>query len=118
MRQTRYLRTDEHEEAVRSLEWAEAQARSLGEDSYQWKWVLISLHNAVQGFMVLALWQGITSHQKGGRSDWVDCHIFASMHWTSYNFVAGKRLRFYGTKKPTLCAPNAHIGNLESPWNL
>jgi hypothetical protein len=58
MRQTRYLRTDEHEEAVRSLEWAEAQARSLGEDSYQWKWVLISLHNAVQGFMVLALWQG------------------------------------------------------------
>jgi hypothetical protein len=54
----RYLRTDEREEAVRSLEWAEMQARSLVEEPYQWKWVLISLHNAVQGFMVLALWQG------------------------------------------------------------
>lgn len=58
MRQPRYLRTDEREEAVRSLEWAEQQARSIAEDPYQWKWVLIALHNAVQGFMVLALWNG------------------------------------------------------------
>lgn len=58
MAQARYLRTDEREEAVRSLEWAEIQARALLDDPYQWKWVLISLHNAVQGFMVLALWDG------------------------------------------------------------
>jgi hypothetical protein len=43
---------------VRSLEWSEIQARLLVKEPYQWKWVLISLHNAVQGFMVLALWQG------------------------------------------------------------
>ena len=54
----RYLRTDEREEAVRSLEWAELQARSLAVDAYLWKWVLISLHSASQGFMVLALWNG------------------------------------------------------------
>jgi hypothetical protein len=52
------LRTNEHEEAVRSLEFAELQARSLASDGYQWKWLLISLHNAAQGFMVLALWNG------------------------------------------------------------
>ena len=53
-----YLRTDEQEEAVRSLEWAEMQARTLATDAYAWKWVLIALHNAMQGFMVLALWNG------------------------------------------------------------
>ena|SRR3990167_316710 len=58
MTKARWLRTDEREEAVRSLRWAEIQTRSLLEDPYQWKWVLISLHNATQGFMVLALWNG------------------------------------------------------------
>ena len=53
-----FLRTSEHEEAVRSVEWAEVQARSLAEDPYLWKWVIIALHNAAQGFMVLALWGG------------------------------------------------------------
>jgi hypothetical protein len=55
---TRFLRTSEHEEAVRSLEWAEIQARGLSADPYLWKWVFIALHNAAQGFMVLALWNG------------------------------------------------------------
>jgi hypothetical protein len=53
-----YLRTNEHEEAVRSLEWAELQVRSVTTDPYLWKWVFIALHNAAQGFMVLALWNG------------------------------------------------------------
>lgn len=55
---SRFLRTSEHEEAVRSLEWAELQARELTADPYLWKWVFVSLHNAAQGFMVLALWNG------------------------------------------------------------
>lgn len=58
MTQARCLRTDEREEAVRSLEWSEIQARLLPDDPYQWKWILIALHNATQGFMVLALWNG------------------------------------------------------------
>jgi len=53
-----YLRTDEREEAVRSLEFARSQAALLSDDPYAWKWILISLHNAVQGFMVLALRNG------------------------------------------------------------
>ena len=58
MRRAKYLRTNEHEEAVRSLEWAELQARGLPTDPYMWKWVIIALHNATQGFMVLSLWNG------------------------------------------------------------
>ena len=53
-----YLRTDEREEAIRSLEFAEAQARALAADPYLWKWVIVALHSAAQGFMVLALWNG------------------------------------------------------------
>jgi hypothetical protein len=58
MRRAAFLRTTEHEEAVRSLEWAELQARGLSTDPYLWKWVVVALHNATQGFMVLALWNG------------------------------------------------------------
>jgi hypothetical protein len=58
MRRAAFLRTTEHEEAVRSLEWAELQARGLSTDPYLWKWVVAALHNATQGFMVLALWNG------------------------------------------------------------
>jgi hypothetical protein len=58
MRRTCYLRTDEREEMVRSLEWAELTARGVHADPYLWKWVLTALHNAVQGVMVLTLWQG------------------------------------------------------------
>jgi hypothetical protein len=53
-----YLRTNEREEAVRSLEWAAAQIAQVQTDPYNWKWVLISLHNAIQGYLVLALWNG------------------------------------------------------------
>jgi hypothetical protein len=33
-------------------------ANSVRADSYRWKWVLIAVHNTVQGFMVLALRRG------------------------------------------------------------
>lgn len=53
-----WLRTDEHEEAVSALEmFSESLPPVLG-IIYRWKWSIISLHNAVQGFMVLSLRQG------------------------------------------------------------
>lgn len=58
MSELKFLRTSEQEEAVRSLEFAARQAKEIANDLYSWKWVLISLHNAAQGFMVLALWNG------------------------------------------------------------
>lgn len=43
---------------MRSLEWAAARVQEIKGDPYAWKWLLISLHNAVQGVLVLALWNG------------------------------------------------------------
>ena len=50
-----YLRTDETEEAVSAIEMVEQSAGKVLKDIYQWKWVIVALHNALQCFMVLAL---------------------------------------------------------------
>jgi hypothetical protein len=50
-----WLRTNEHEEATSALEavaeWSQRVERDIG----YWRWVVLALHNAAQGFMVLAL---------------------------------------------------------------
>ncbi len=53
----KWLRIDEFEESVHSLELSVElfNGLTLNSDYYQWVWVLITLHNALQGFMVLAL---------------------------------------------------------------
>lgn len=50
-----YLRTDEYTEAISSLNFFIEILPSTNEDVYRWKWAIIALHNAVQGFMVLSL---------------------------------------------------------------
>ncbi|MCZ2074154.1 MAG: hypothetical protein LC130_04035 [Bryobacterales bacterium] len=50
-----YLRTDEAEEAVSSLEATAEFLQMTRSDLYRWKWVILALHSAAQGFMVLAL---------------------------------------------------------------
>lgn len=50
---TTWLRTDEAEEAISALEnLAEFAARVSG-DLFAWRWTILSLHNALQGFMVV-----------------------------------------------------------------
>jgi hypothetical protein len=51
----RWLHTDEHEEAVSALEFMLESASKLASDIYRWRWIIISLHSALQGFMVIAL---------------------------------------------------------------
>ncbi len=50
-----WLRTDEALEAVLSLELVSDSLPKILDNSHYWKWVLISLRNALQGYMVLAL---------------------------------------------------------------
>lgn len=50
-----WLRTDERKEAVNSLEKTYQFLLEVHEDPFNWKWVIIALHNATQAFMVLAL---------------------------------------------------------------
>ena len=47
--------TDEENEAIRALEFVAEILPRVRDDSYYWKWAIIGLHNAVQGYMVLAL---------------------------------------------------------------
>jgi hypothetical protein len=50
-----WLKTDETEEAISALEMVAEQSVRMQEDTYRWKWVILAIHNALQGFMVLAL---------------------------------------------------------------
>ena len=50
-----WLSTDEAREAVLSLEMVLQTLPKVIENIHYWKWVLIVLHNALQGYMVLAL---------------------------------------------------------------
>lgn len=50
-----WLRTNETEEAISALEMLAEMAQCLANDRYRWKWTIISMHNALQAFMVIAL---------------------------------------------------------------
>jgi hypothetical protein len=50
-----WLRTDETNEAIKSLYKTHQFVLEIHEDAYNWKWVIIALHNSTQAFMVLAL---------------------------------------------------------------
>lgn len=52
---TRWLRTDEFKDAVDALEMLAESLARCSENRYRWKWALVALQSAVQGFMVLAL---------------------------------------------------------------
>lgn len=50
-----WVKTDEVVEAVRSLELAFELLQRVEDAPYQWKWEIITLHGALQAYMVLAL---------------------------------------------------------------
>lgn len=50
-----WIQTNEHEEAVSALEVAAEWVGRISAKMDHWKWVVLALHNAAQGFMVLAL---------------------------------------------------------------
>jgi hypothetical protein len=53
-----YYRTEEESEAADALEVAARFADEVVANGRMWRWVIIALHNAVQGFMVLSLRHG------------------------------------------------------------
>lgn len=76
MRSNRYLRTNEKEDAVRSIEWFARLVTEASKDPHQWKWALVALHGAAQGFMVLALWWGNGLHALRDRvaAKWLEAY--------------------------------------------
>lgn len=53
-----YLRTDEELEVANAMNMAAEFASNLASDLHLWRWVIIALHNATQGVMVLSLRHG------------------------------------------------------------
>lgn len=50
-----YLRLDEREDVINALEHAAQTAKTLDEHPLNWKWVIIAVHNALQGALVCTL---------------------------------------------------------------
>jgi len=71
-----YLRTDEEAEAVEALCMASRVADYLEREASYWRWVIIALHNAVQGFMVLSLrhGNGLAALSDKSYSEWMEAH--------------------------------------------
>jgi len=71
-----WLTTDVCEEAVAAVEMTAEMAKRLPQDKYAWKWVVLSLHDALQGFMVLALSQGngLLASTEKSREKWLEAY--------------------------------------------
>jgi hypothetical protein len=50
-----WIQTNEQEEAVGALEAFARFLPRVREDPFDWRWVILSLHTALQGFMVVAI---------------------------------------------------------------
>lgn len=71
-----FLRTDELKEAVFALKEYRIRARRARMDNYEWKWALLAIHNAMQGFMVCALrgTSGLNVLKKEIAREWIRAH--------------------------------------------
>lgn len=71
-----WLRTNEQEEAVSSLEATSDWVRRVERDVDFWRWVVLALHNSTQGFMVLALRgsDGLLPLRDKIASQWVEAY--------------------------------------------
>ena len=71
-----YFRTDEEYEAMEALCMASTVADGLERNLSSWRWVIISLHNATQGFMVLSLrhGNGLLALSKKSYEEWFDAY--------------------------------------------
>jgi hypothetical protein len=83
----KYLRTDETQQAVLALRMVSEQLSRVSQNPHYWQWVVIGLHNALQGFMVLAL---------RGTDDLNVLTDKCATEWTAYN-----RSRKYPEPKST-----------------
>jgi hypothetical protein len=53
-----WIRTNEHEEAMGALEAFGGFLARVRQDSFEWRWAILSLHTALQGFMEGAVESG------------------------------------------------------------
>ena len=105
-----FLRTDEELEATEALRMAARMATECSTNAAAWRWLIISLHQVVQGFMVLSLRHGngllalcpdsfaecMEAHEKGGpypRKEKLDSYLGL------YKKVKSKKLGTLGSNR-------------------
>jgi len=90
-----YLKTDEYQEAISSLEIFSEILSTTKDNTYRWKWSIILLHNALQGFMVLSLkdTNGFLTMSKKSYSEWINAYE------TNSDTPVSKLDNFYGLYK-------------------
>ncbi|MDK2980174.1 MAG: hypothetical protein PWQ55_521 [Chloroflexota bacterium] len=71
-----WLRIDEEQQALLSLEFVNHQINKIEENLLNWEWVLIGIHNALQGFMVLALQgtDGLNVLNEKSAKEWMETY--------------------------------------------
>ena len=111
-----FLRTDETEEAISALEMLSEITPFLVKDIYRWKWAIIATHNALQGFMVLALRHGngllalkdkiaaewLKAYREGGKRPVEKLDNFLNL----YKKVKSERMLCYGHSKKFIAKPD------------
>ena len=73
---TGWLRVDEREDLINSLEHAAEIARTVRTEPRNWKWLLIVVHNALQGALVSVLTgtDGVGALEKKCMTKWLEWH--------------------------------------------
>ena len=101
------LETDEVQDALASLELvAETLPRTMS-TIHLWKWVVISLHNALQGFMVLALKgpDGLRPLTEKSSTEWMEAYTKGNVPYPEprldwfpnlYTKVKSDTMKIYG----------------------
>lgn len=76
MAKEHYLKTNELNESVKALEIVAYFLPKVISENYFWKWIIIALHNAVQGFMVCALKgsNGLNVLKDNVKDKWLDAY--------------------------------------------
>lgn len=76
MKQEHWIKTDELNEAILALDILSEYLVKVLDDTYYWKWSIISLHNSLQGFMVCALRgsNGINVLNNDSVKEWIERH--------------------------------------------
>lgn len=109
------VKTNSELEAVRSLEFAAHYATLTGRDPYSWKWVLISVHGALQNLMALSLSAGnnlwslrddtaaawLKAYKDGRRLPPDKLDFFPAL----FEKIQGKAMLRFGISRPFLPSP-------------
>jgi hypothetical protein len=102
----RWFRTDEAEETLSALEIVADALLRVRSNLYQWKWAILALHGAVQGFMVLALRgsNGLHALRDEDAQRWLEAHDRGEPYPTNlklddflslYDKIKGERMLFF-----------------------